>query len=346
MQTARALAARGWHYGVAVLPDTRLHAALEGEGLAARPMGRHRADPRLVPRLLRAARELRATCIDSHNMQSQYWASLAAALRPAIGRIVTVHSVYRECYPQPPKRQIHEGALRLARAIGARFVAVSDTVAADLVRLGVPPGRVTVSQNGIEPLPVPPARSPLFAALGWGPEAFVIAIIGRLERVKGHAHLIEAIGRLGREGEGRLRLLVVGEGRDRAALEPQAAALGLAERVHFAGFRQDVPALLAGTDLLCMPSLTEGLPYAALEAGRQGVPLLLSRVGGPARIFTGDKDAIFVPPADPGALGRAIAALLAAPGERARLGEAARTLVATRFSVDRMVEETLASYAA
>jgi glycosyltransferase involved in cell wall biosynthesis len=344
MQTARALATRGWSYRVAVLPDTRLHAALEEEGLAAAPMGRHRADPRLVPGLVGAARALGATCLDSHNMQSQYWASLAGVLMPSVRRIVTVHSIYRECYPRPPKQQVHEGALRLARGLGSRFVAVSETVADDLIRQGVAPDRITISQNGIEPLAAPPAPSPLFADLGWGPEAFVIAIIGRLEPVKGHAHLIEAIGRLSAEGERRVRLLVVGEGRDRAALEGQAAALGLAGRVHFAGFRQDVTALLARTDLLAMPSLTEGLPYTALEAGRQGVPLLLSRVGGPARIFTGGEDAAFVPPADPEALRAAIAALIAAPEDRSRLGSAARRLVESRFSVDRMATETLAIY--
>ena len=344
MQTARALSAENWNYAVAVLPQSPLHEALVAEGLAAEPVGSKRADPRIVPGLVRIARRIGATCIDSHNMQSQYWASFASVLMPSLRRIMTVHSVYRECYPQSPKLQIHEGALRLGRRLGGEFIAVSETVATDLTRLGVPPNRITVSENGIEPLRAEPETSRLFETIGWGPEAFVIAIVGRLEPVKGHAYLFEAVARLAKKGEDRICILVIGDGRDRDALEAQVAELNIEEQVHFSGFRQDVPALLARTDLFCMPSLTEGLPYAALEAGRQGVPLVLSKVGGPAMIFTEGETAVFVPPADPEALRATIAMLIAAPAQRAQLGKAAKELVATRFSIDRMIRETLSVY--
>ena len=156
----------------------------------------------------------------------------------------------------------------------------------------------------------------------------------------------KALAGLVRSGEERVRVLVVGDGRDRADLETEVASLGIGDFVHFAGFRSDIPGLLAQTDLLCMPSITEGLPYTALEAGRQAVPLLLSRVGGPERIFTEDETAAFVPPADAKALEVGIAALLDDPEKRQRLGTAAQDLVATRFSVDRMNGETLAHYSA
>ncbi len=346
MQTARALEAAGWPYRVAVLPDSPLHERLRSEGLATEPMGKSRADPRILPALIRAARRIRADVIDSHNMQSQYWASLAAGFLPGIRRIVTVHSVYRECYPKPPKTQIHEGALRLGRLVGSKYLAVSETVAADLERIGVRKDRITVSENGIEALAAPPVPSTLFETLGWPEDAFVISIVGRLEPVKGHTFLFQALAGLVRSGAERVRVLVVGDGRDREELEAEVASLDIGDFVHFAGFRSDIPDLLARTDLLCMPSLTEGLPYTALEAGRQAVPLLLSRVGGPERIFTEGETAAFVPPSDAKALETGIAALLDDPEKRRRLGAAAQDLVARRFSVDRMNAETLAHYAA
>lgn len=345
MQTARALSSHGLSYRVAVLPDSPLHNSLVAEGLQAEPMGNGRADPLILPALVRVARRIGATCIDSHNMQSQYWASFAATVTPSMRRIMTVHSVYRECYPQPPKLQIHEGALRLGRWLGGEFIAVSETVAADLTRIGVPPSRITVSENGVELLRSEPAPSDIFETLKWGPQDFVIAIVGRLEPVKGHGYLFDAVARLANEGGPRVRILVVGDGRDRHALEAKVKGLGIEDQVHFTGFRQDVPTLFARTDLLCMPSLTEGLPYTALEAARQSVPLLLSKVGGPAQIFTEGETAAFVPAADPEALKTAIATLFAAPAHRAKLGAAAHELVAKRFSVDRMIGEVLEIYA-
>ena len=346
MQTARALEARGWPYRIAVLPDSPLHSKLISEGLAAEPMGRSRADPRLLPALVRAARRIKADVIDSHNMQSQYWASLAAGFIPGIRRILTVHSVYRECYPKSPKLQIHESALRLGRFVGSKFLAVSETVAADLWRIGVRKDRTKISENGIEPLETQPSEAELFATLDWPDDAFVISIVGRLEPVKGHTFLFQAVAELVQAGENQVRVLVVGEGRDRSALEAEVESLEIKDFVHFTGFRSDIPDLLTRTDLLCMPSLTEGLPYTALEAGRQAVPLLLSRVGGPERVFTDDETAVFVPPANAKSLATAIATLKADPAKRQRLGAAARELVATRFSVERMNDETLAYYAA
>ena len=344
MQTARALAGSSLRYAVAVLPESPLHKALVAEGLTVEPMGAHRADPFIALGLVRTARRISATCIDSHNMQSQYWASLAAGAMPSLKRIITVHSVYRECNPRAPKRQIHEGSLRLGRLFGSEFIAVSETVAADLKRLGIPQDRITISENGVETLSSEPDPAPLFETLGWGPEAFVISIIGRLEPVKGHTFLLKALAGLVKEGEERVRILVAGDGNSEPLLKAEAASIGIAERVHFAGFREDIPNLLARTDLLCMPSLTEGMPYTALEAGRQSVPLLLSKVGGPSQVFVEEETAMFAPPADANAFKVAISRLLGDPNLRARLGAAAKELVTTRFSVDRMNDETFAVY--
>lgn len=341
--TARALADRGWPFAVAVLAGSPLHARLAAEGLPVAPLARRRSDPRLVLDLRRLARALGADVVDAHNPQSQYWGALAAVAGRVPGRIATVHSVYRETHPKLGQRQLHEGSLHVARAAGCRFVAVSATVRDHLTAIGVPAARLELSWNGIEPLAAAPAPSLSRRALGWPEDAFVVAVVGRLEPVKGHAHLVAALGELAPAARRRVRVHVVGEGREEARLKAMVAARGLEDVVHFAGFRDDVPAVLAATDLVCMPSLSEGLPYTALEAGRQSVPLLASRVGGLAAAFD-DDTAFFVPPADPAALARRLGEIVAAPARRAAVAAAFHRRVTTRFSLDHMTDETLAVY--
>ena len=347
LQTARALAARDWRFRVAALAGSPLAAALASDGLPAAGLARRRGDPRLALDLAREARGIAAGVVDAHNMQSQYWA-VAAAVRAGVrGRVATVHSVYRDSLkPGPGRRQLHEGALLAMRRAGAEFVAVSSNVKADLLRLGVPETRLTLSWNGLEPLAIPPLRSPAFDGLGWPRDAFVAAMIGRLEEVKGHALLLAALARAVDAGDTRLRLLIVGDGRDEAHLRGLVARWRLKDRVRFTGFRSDVPAILAGVDLLCMPSRTEGLSFAILEACRQGVPILVPNAGWAREVFRADETALFAADLEPSTLA---AALARAGDDRAGLGRisaAARRLYEERFTVERMMEGTLAAYRA
>ena len=342
LQTARALASHGWRYAVAVIDGSLLAGRLAQEKLAAHPIPLHRGDPRLVWELRRLIYRTRATVLDAHNMQSQYFGALAGLTCRVPVRLATVHSVYRETHPDFPRRQLHEGAIRLMRATGAGFVAVSASVRDDLMRLGVGAGRIVVSRNAIEPLAAPP---PAFGIRDeWPQDAFVIAIVGRLEAVKGHAFLFDAMARLAAKGVRRPHLVVVGVGGEEERLRAAVRERGLSERVRFLGFREDVTSVLAGVDMLCIPSLSEGLPYTVLEAARQGVPILSSRVGGIAEVFEDDRTIFFVAPGDSGALAERVAAALRAPGDLRRVGEAAKAEIAERFSVARMIEEVFAAY--
>jgi glycosyltransferase involved in cell wall biosynthesis len=91
--------------------------------------------------------------------------------------------------------------------------------------------------------------------------------------------LLEAFSLLHRRGIG-LRLKIVGDGPERAALEAQARAAGVQDRVEFLGFRTDVSAILASADVFVLSSLSEGLPMAALEAMQVSLPIVATRVGG------------------------------------------------------------------
>jgi len=231
------------------------------------------------------------------------------------------------------------GPGRLALAATYRRLAAVVAVSAEVRelltgRLGVPPGRVRVVRNGVEPLPAPARRAGRAAG---GP--LVVGGVGRLTRQKGFDLLVEAARRLVAEGW-PVEVRLAGAGRERDRLAAAAAAAGLP--VHLAGFTEDVPGFLAGLDLFCLPSRAEGLPLALLEAMMAGLPCLTSAVGEiPAAV--GDA-ALVVPPEDVDALTGALRRLLGDPGLRARMAGRARALAVRDFDVAAMVAATEAVY--
>jgi glycosyltransferase involved in cell wall biosynthesis len=166
----------------------------------------------------------------------------------------------------------------------------------------------------------------------------VVGNVARLVEQKGHRDLLAALARVP-----DARLVLVGEGPLRPELERLAASLGIGERVEFLGHRDDVPELLAGFDVFAFPSLFEGLCLAVIEAQAAGVPVVATPVGGIRETVIDGQTGLLVPPHDPAALAAGIARLLADPEEARRLARAARAQSA-RFSLERMVEATLALY--
>lgn len=347
LQTAREFARRGLVFRVAVMAGSSLHEALRNEGLPAEPVRRGRADPRIALDLVRIARAIGANVIDGHNMQSQYWAAVASLMHRFPAKLATVHSIYREEHPRPGRRELREGALWLSRWLGFRFIAVSTRVQRYLTGpLGIAPERITLSWNGLERLETPPPPYDLKAETGWPDDAFVLGMIGRLEPVKGHRFLLEAMRDLIDRGEQRLRLLIVGTGRDGPALEALVRDMGLGDYVHFAGFRSDVPAVLDRLDLLCLPSLSEGLPFCVLEACRQGVPVLASELDGMSDLFTDDATIFFSPSGNAKALAGRLSRLVDDRAALDRVGARARHFIETELGIGTMIDTTLAAYAA
>jgi glycosyltransferase involved in cell wall biosynthesis len=347
VQTARGFARRGLSFRLAVLAGSSLETKLRAEGLPVEPITRGRGDPRIALDLIRIARAMNADVIDAHNMQSQYWAALASLGHRFRARVATVHSVYREEHPRPGRREMREGALWLSRLLGFHFIAVSTRVQRYLVDvIGVRAERISLSWNGIEPLETPPLRYDLSAETGWPDDAFVLGMIGRLEKVKGHRYLLEAMRTLIQAGKDRLRLLVVGTGRDGEALEALVRDWGLDPYVKFVGFRSDVTEVLETLDLLCLPSLSEGLPFCVLEACRQGVPVLASELDGLTDLFTDNETIFFTPTGDVQHLAAQVGRLLEDRAALDRVGAAGRRFVETELDIETMVDTTLARYAA
>jgi len=201
---------------------------------------------------------------------------------------------------------------------------------------GFDPRRVSVIHNGVD---VPARRQPpgaVRASLGIEPRTPTVGAIARLATQKRLDRLLRAVARLP-----EAHCILAGDGEERAALEALAAELGIAARVHFLGHRADTGDVLDAIDLFVVSSDREGLSNSMLEALAAGVPVISTPV-------SGADDALepFADGSAPGEIvgfsGDAIAAalrrLLADPGRRAAMAEAARRRAAARFGMDAMLE--------
>jgi glycosyltransferase involved in cell wall biosynthesis len=203
----------------------------------------------------------------------------------------------------------------------------------------VPRDRIRVVWNGvaIESFQAPdPDRVASFRReFGVNDGQYLVGTVTRLREEKGNRYLIEAAVEVCRALPGT-RFVIVGDGPLRSELESLRTTLGLEGRLFFAGFRRDIDVALAAMDVVTVPSLTEGLPLAVLEAAAAGRPLAASAVGGTPEIITPEVHGLLVPPADAAALAAATIRLIRDPALAAKLGRAARERC-REFSIERNV---------
>ncbi len=176
-------------------------------------------------------------------------------------------------------------------------------------------------------------------SLGIPGKATLVLWTGRLDPVKGLADLVDAVAVL---NDPRVFVGLVGEGDDEPALRRQIDRAGLTDRVQLLGRRDDVPRLLATADVFAFPSLTEGLPNALLEAMAAARPIVATDVPGCRDLITNERTGLLVPPRRPDELARGLRRLIDDAELAARLGRAARRLVADRYDFS----VTVARYAA
>jgi glycosyltransferase involved in cell wall biosynthesis len=215
-----------------------------------------------------------------------------------------------------------------------------------LVGRGFPRSLFRWVPSGIDPAPFgrPVDREAVLERLGIRPGGRPVVIsVANLRPMKGHALLLAALGQLRRRGVECLTLLV-GEGPLREALAAQVAREGLAERVCLTGSRPDVAELLAASDVFVLASSWEGLPRSVLEAMASRRPVVATAVGGVGELVEDGQTGFLAPAGDADALASRLGALLADPQLRAEMGARGRARVEKEFSVERMVEGTVAVY--
>lgn len=224
------------------------------------------------------------------------------------------------------------------------FIAISEAVRARLVADGIPASRTTVVHEGVDVervVALKPAN--VHAAFFLPTHAPVIGNIGALVAQKGQHHLIEAAALVVKDVPD-VRVVIFGEGELRRPLEDEIKRRHLERHVFLAGFRPDVLELLKGCDLFALSSLHEGMCTSLVDAMAASKAAVATAVGGVPEVMADGRTGFLVPPRDPAAMAARLVNLLGDEPLRTRMGEAALHRARERFTVDRMVEGTLAVY--
>jgi len=284
--------------------------------------------PKVARQLAATFRTHRITLAHSHEFaMTAYtaWAARGAGIR----HVATMHG--SRYYAERLRRRL---ALRAAFTLGGRLVAVSNQVADHLSRdLWIRRARILTIPNGVQW--ISSAQSSIRDELGLKPGDTLILAVGNLYAVKGHRHLVDALARIA-ERHPHAHVAIAGRGDLDQSLRTQARGLGLANRLHLLGLRAEIPALLMAADVFALPSLSEGLPLALLEAMFAGRPIVASDVGEVRAVLNGGEAGLLVEPGSAEQLACALARLLSHPDEAKRLGDAAARRAAAEYDIARV----------
>ncbi len=291
-------------------------------------------DPRLIGHLYQYLRRNRVDVVHTHD----WGVFLDTLIAARLARVrVCVHTVHGEYMAYPPGAwSALKKALRhwLERRVAPRgtIACVSDALRTHVrAEVGIAHEAMVTIPNGIA-VGAPPVR-PL-STHGARPVRFIT--VGRLAAVKNVGMLLEAFAQVV-AAHPQVSLRIVGDGPERARLEQQAAQLGVAKQVDFAGFRSDTDALLGAADAFVLASISEGIPMAVLEAMRAALPVVATRVGGIPNTVADGATGILVESRDVAGLAGALTRIVTERAAAEVMGRAGFERVAALFSMDAMV---------
>jgi glycosyltransferase involved in cell wall biosynthesis len=225
-----------------------------------------------------------------------------------------------------------------------RVIAISTESCGEIARMPLCSEKVRLVHNGIAPLQFlekDDARSALLPDMP--PGAFLIGAVGELVWNKGYHVLLRAVRTLKRRGK-KFTLCIIGEGEERTFIETMTDDEDLNDSVRLLGFVPDAYRYMKAFDLFALPSVKEGLPYVALEAGQASLPLIASAVGGLPDLVGDRVSGLRVTPHSHDDFADRLEELMDDPALRQRLGMGLRERVESEFSLGRMLQGTLAAY--
>lgn len=236
-----------------------------------------------------------------------------------------------------------------ARHLTDHFHAITFAVKDDAVRsLEVTPDRITVIERGRDAARLgawsKARRERVRAALGLDPRAVVMVTAGRQEFQKGQTHLVAAFDKLAPSRPDAILLLAGRRGHESDALDTMIARSAAHDRIRVLGHREDLPDVLAASDVFVFPSIYEGLGGAIIEAMALGLPVVASDLPAIREVVEPDESALLVPAARPTPLAAAVSRLVDDPDLRHRLGARGREIFDARFTLDRSIERTVELY--
>jgi FkbM family methyltransferase len=344
LELARAMPHRGVTLGVIGLmrPDSSPYPGLlVGAGATVTSADlRTRWDPRGLWRAVVLARDFQPALLHTHGKHADLVGAWVAR-RLRVPQVSTLHLI--EDRPSLVGRRKRWLAVLVRSRLTDRTLAVSDAVRDWYVgTLGAPAERVVTLHNGTRRQPLDlERRAQVRADLQIPPGAFVVTMAAIMRPGKGHRDLLEALALI--PAGLQVVVLLAGDGPLRADLEVKASRLGVAERVRFLGFREDVPALLGASDLIAHPSHFDALPTALIEGLAAGIPQVATAVGGIPEIVT-PGTGVLVRPGQPRQLAEAISQLARDPARRQAMSVAASRRFEQEFDIEVCAERLRAVY--
>jgi glycosyltransferase involved in cell wall biosynthesis len=326
------LAAKGHQNDLLTHPTGPLFARCQDRNITTLPLKvRNDLDVRHVPALRRLIRNGNYDIVHLHTKRAH---ALSLWL-PRCGNRLKWVVTRRMDYPEA--KSWYTNYLYNRRVDGV--VAISRTIKDLLIRAGVKPEKIRLINSGIDPERY--EWQPKKPLAGNGPT--VIGCLAGLQERKGQRFLLQAAALLKSRGL-NLRYQIAGEGPLREQLEQLKGRLGMGDDVRFVGFVADPAEFLAKIDLFVMPSLSEGLGVAALEAMAAGKAVIATKVGGLAESVLDGVTGILVPPQDPTALAHAIAKLVQAPSLAGEMGAQGQQRVMQHFTLAQMAQHNESFY--
>lgn len=343
LHEARGLMERGHDVMLAVQPGSQLESEAVRIGLRVEPLKMTWVRwLSLIRDFIRLIRRYRPDILNTHNSIDSWTASLAARMsrfRPKIIR--TRHK------STPISKTVRHTVLY--QQLPDAIVTTSEMTREAMVRdNGVDPKKIVSIPTGVDSETFCPCLpDPVFkASLGLEPDCAIVGTIAFLRDYKGVEDILEAAPRVMEEWP-EVCFVIVGDGPEKDHLVQKSATLGIAQRVHFLGFREDVATLLANFDVFVLASRSgEGVPQALLQAMAMARPVVATRVGGIPEVVEDGASGFLVNPLNASDLAQKICRFLREPDLRSGLGEKGRRIVVERYTLQSMLDKTESLYRA
>ena len=325
----KGLCGRGHAVHLVCQPGTLLETRAREYGIVVHPVAiRSEAGPIAFLRLLAVLLKVRPEILAFNTPRAILCGTLASRFASVGARIIFRRVNF-------PLRRNYFTLLKYTWGIDC-IVAISESIRLQLQVCGIPASKIRTIYEGMD-LSHYPVHVPLKARRS--DELAVIGTVAHLSREKGLNYLIEAASVIP-DVQKRMRFVIVGNGNCRQELEKLVHEKGLTEVFHFAGFHSDISSFMKSFDMFALPSLSEGLSSAILEAMSASLPIIATNVGGIPELVTSGDNGLLVPPGDPAALARAIRQLADNPQECLRMGRRGRARMEEHFTLDRKILET------
>jgi glycosyltransferase involved in cell wall biosynthesis len=308
-------------------------------------------DAKAVRELIAIIRAERPDVLHTHTAKAGGAGRVAALLARGARPPVVVHTYHGHVLRgyfgrgQETFYRLLERALAYA---SDRLITVSVEIRDELVALGVaPPSKFVVIPYGFDLSARTDGtgadRRRIRSELDAGETTFVVGWVGRLTPIKRPLDLVRILAALVEQGIDA-RLCVVGDGPDREAVEALAASLGVAARLHVAGYRERLGEWYSAFDAFCLTSANEGTPVAAIEALAASRPVVATRVGGTPAVVEQGLSGYLADEGDVATLAARLAKLAADPALRERMGAAGKARMHELYAEARMVDDIDALY--